>query len=327
MISRIWKNRKRLGAAVALAAAVLLAAGCGGRAALSPEEADVKTLLDGSYVTDVEERTIVIPELTQTYHFLFLSDMHIVVVNDELTDGDRDLVQNRFQEFSLNGHSSAERFAYMMERADAAHLDGVLLGGDIIDFLSAGNAEALNASLQKLQTPYLYVTADHDMCVWWTQHSAEEERALQQTLDFAPVDVRDYGEFLIVGVSNNTSCLTEEALAHLKEAFAQGKPVILVQHVPLDSLLEEGLRQKSQEVWQGRSLLWGQDGIYEPDAVTQEFLDMVYAPDSPVVAVLAGHLHFRYETALNEQITEFIFNPAYAGEVAYITVTGEASAE
>ena len=284
----------------------------------------VERLLDGRFVTAVEERTIEIPGLENTYHFLFLADMHILVLSDEVAESERDMMQNRRLEFSSNGHDSAEIFGQIVKNANKAKPDGVLLGGDIIDYLSLANVECLNENLSRLKMPYLFVTADHDMSCWWTDYSEEEQDQLREKLNYEPVQVMDYDEFLVVGISGNTSQLQEDALERIREVFALGKPVILVQHVPLASVVDEDLRHKSEKMWDGRALLWGDDCSYDANETTQEFLDMVHAPDSPVVAILAGHLHFEQEGMVNDHVKQFLFNPAYTGEVAYITVKSTA---
>ena len=53
------------------------------------------------------------------------------------------------------------------------------------------------------------------------------------------------------------------------------------------------------------------------------YLNLLLDPSSNVAAVLAGHLHFRYEGKITDAATQYIFNPAYSGEIAVFTVTGE----
>ena len=72
-------------------------------------------------------------------------------------------------------------------------------------------------------------------------------------------------------------------------------------HVPLKSKVDDGLSDASKAAWQNRALLWGADCFYNPDEVTQQFLDKVFAEDSPVVAVIGAHLHFAYEDQLAER--------------------------
>lgn len=287
-------------------------------------EERVALFTEGGYVANVEERTIVIPGLVGTYYFLYLSDMHILVQNEEVAEADKEYVKIRAEEFASNGKTSAEIFDHIVESANAADLDGVLMGGDMIDFLSDANAARLNEGLAKLEIPYMYVTADHDLECWWTEYSDEEREALRAKLNFEDVEVMDCGEFLIVGVSDSTSQLTEGALEQIERLMSLGRPVLLIQHVPMDFGMDEELREYSRQNWDDRVLLWGDDTHYHANRVTQVYLDLVNSQDSPVVAVLAGHLHFRHECMLNGRMKQYIFYPAYSGEIALITVQGSA---
>lgn len=66
--------------------------------------------------------------------------------------------------------------------------------------------------------------------------------------------------------------------------------------------------------------LWGTDCFYSPDEVTQQFLDMVFAEDSPVVAVIGAHLHFVYDDQLTEKIPQYVFDASFKGTVGVLTV-------
>lgn len=285
-------------------------------------EARKAVLLENGAAANVEERVIEIPGLREEYYFLYLSDMHIAIANEEIGERDRGTVQRRLEGFTRDGSTSGQVFGKITESVEDMDLDGVLLGGDIMDFLSEANSRCLKEGLGKLTVPYLYVTADHDLRTWWTAHSEEERDMLREELPYEPVQVLDYGEFLVLGISDSTSQLTESMLQEIRQAFALGKPVILVQHVPLDFGEDEPLKEYSRENWDGRVLLWGDDGNYRADDVTQEYLDLLQDSGCPVVAVLAGHLHFRHEGMLNDRIRQYLFYPAYSGEVALFTIKG-----
>ena len=125
----------------------------------------------------------------------------------------------------------------------------------------------------------------------------------------------------MVGINNNTSQISKKGLKKIKEVWQQGKPVILAMHVPLLSQLSDDLDKASKEAWQDRALIWGnKDCYYEPNERTQEFLDMVFAEDSPVVAVIGAHLHFAHEDQLNDKIVQYVFDASYKGTVGVITV-------
>lgn len=109
----------------------------------------------------------------------------------------------------------------------------------------------------------------------------------------------------------------------LKEIFAQGKPIILVTHVPFNSKIDDSLDKASKAGWQ-RNLTWDEAGTaYIADENTKEFLNMLYAENSPVKAVIAGHLHFKNTVKLNENITQYVFDATFKGNIGILNVMGE----
>ena len=47
---------------------------------------------------------------------------------------------------------------------------------------------------------------------------------------------------------------------------------------------------------------------------------MVYAEDSPVVAVVGAHLHFAHEDQLNERMIQYVFDASYKGTVGVLKI-------
>ncbi|MDO4344037.1 MAG: metallophosphoesterase [Eubacteriales bacterium] len=288
--------------------------------------AALKVVLDhASKQLTVAEHTVNIPGITGEYDLIFLADMHIVVESDEVEEESRETVSQRSGLFAdSDGTASASLWADMARQLDSFHADAILMGGDMIDFASNATIECLKQGLKNIQTPWMYVRADHDYGVWYGTMEKDEAKALHAEIDENKrVYSMDMGEFLIVGVNNNTSQISQKALNEIKSLFSQGKPVILMLHVPLESRLDDELNQKSKEVWQDRALIWGEDTYYEPNENTQAFLDLVYAKDSPVREVLSGHLHFLYDGDLTDTVHQHVVNPAYLGEIILVHVRGE----
>ena len=98
-------------------------------------------------------------------------------------------------------------------------------------------------------------------------------------------------------------------------------------HVPIEPITGDmKLVDKCREVWgtygdNKSKVTLGINGIC-PDPVTQEFLDLILSDDSPVVLVLAGHIHFYHKDALNNNTVQIVTGPAYKGEAVRITLVG-----
>lgn len=294
---------------------------------LSPMTIDElkNVICDGEYVTRVKEETIIVPGLEETYRFLYLADLHIIVPDEHVVEEDMETVEARYCNFAVNpnGEKSKDIYSTLINNINQTDLDAVLMGGDMMDYLSEANWSHMKNGLDELKMPYLFSTADHDSQTYYTSYEGDEKISLQNDMSQGLIDTIEEDSFIILSINESTGNLCEEAVEEIKAVFEKGKPIILMIHVPLDSSIDSGLGEKSKEVWGDRKLLWGTDCTYVPNEVTQEFIDMVVAEDSPVVAVLSGHLHFEYECMLNETVKQYVYNPAYSGEVVLFTVKGE----
>lgn len=337
------KEKCILGAGVILMAVML--GGCGKESGTKTEEANTSVLEEetvdakrpeeeiSTFQTDpllekglnLEEISVVIPGLTEEYHFLFLADLHIIVENEDVAAKDLETVRDRIRWSSVSEDTTAAEFwASLPEVLDACHADAVLLGGDMMDFCTKANAVCLREGLERLETPYMYVRADHDSQPYYCEGVTKEDcAAMHEEMDGnQDAWCMELPELCIAGLNNNTSGISEEGLVKMKEIFAMGKPVLLLAHVPFDSKLDTSLQAASKEVWQDRALVWGEGCNYTPDDNTEEFLDMLYAPDSPVKEVVCGHLHFTWDGSLTENTHQHVFSPALGKTVGVITVKG-----
>ena len=278
---------------------------------------------------ETEEVEVVIPGLTEEYHFLFLADLHIITENDEISPSELENIQSRLLWSSVSdGATAAEYWGMLPDILDSCSADAVLFGGDMIDFCSSSNVACLKQGLDRIITPYLYVRADHDLKPYWCQGITEEQcqslhSDIGETDNNPEVWCMELPELCVAGINNSTEQISENALQQMKEIFSKGKPVILLTHVPFQSLIDDSLQEASKEVWQDRALVWGEDCNYRPDENTKKIMDMIYAKDSPVKEIVCGHLHFSWDGYITENTHEHVFSPAFSKKVGVITVRGE----
>lgn len=272
----------------------------------------------------ITEYEVHIPDLSREYRFVVVNDVHIIEVEDTVKEEKRSDANERHEFFKTEdaGQYSSQLWQDMVLQINALNPDGVILNGDMIDFFSTANLESFQNGLDKLSAPVLYNRADHDLGIWYHDNITKEQRdQLEAQVDEnAGAMYWEYEDFVIAGINDSTSQLSEDGLDILKQIWELHKPVILATHVPLKSLVDDGLSEESKRVWNDRALLWGTDGYYEPDATTQEYLDMVLADDSPVAAVFSAHLHFPYEDKLNEKITQYTLDASFKGKMALVTI-------
>ena len=195
----------------------------------------------------------------------------------------------------------------------------------MVDYASTTNIECLQDGMNVIDAPILYIRADHDYSRHYTGDSLSEDEVaiLQSTIDGDPdIWEVDMGEFVVVGVNKSWKNISDKALNQVEDILNQEKPIILVTHVPYDSLVDKEFRRESYEI-RGIYNLWGLGDRYVPDENMISFLENIYADDTPIQAVLAGHLHFAYETKLTDNVAEYVFAPSYSGNIGVINIVPE----
>ena len=270
-----------------------------------------------------EEVYVNISGLEKEYTFLWLSDLHIITECDEIAVEDQETVTSRRESFKNTVGMYSDEFWLQLSKAlDAWSADAIFFGGDMIDHAANANIACLKEGLDKLETPYLYVRADHDYAPYYCAVKDEAAVAgLQAEIDgYEEITLIEFEDLCLVGINDSTRPITVAALQEMKDICAKGKPIILVTHVPLNSLCDTSLEEESKAVWDGRALVWGANCAYTPDGTTQEFMDLIYAEDSPVKEVLAGHLHFTWDGQLTENTREHVFSSAYLGNIGVVRV-------
>lgn len=306
MNDKLTSMKKRMAAVCLKAAGALLfltgLSGCGRETAWEKQ---------------ITEEEIVIEGLSGEYDLLFLTDNHMIVMSE---DDSEQIVQNAAPRLDMfknkEGVTSAEQFREWVAYANKEEVDGVLLGGDIIDYPSEANLAYLKEQLEKFRMPYLYTLGNHDWTYPW-EYMTEYGKTAYRPL-FEPYmkgncafQVQDFGEFLVVAVDNGGNQIDGEALEEYEEILEEDKPVIVMVHVPFYT---QDLLEKAKTVWNSPVVIGGgaQGGIY-PNDVSAKFMELTTAKDSPVQAVIAGHVHF--------------YNKSYIeGEKKVLQIVGDAGA-
>ncbi len=306
---------------------LLLCALCG-CASSRPEHTAVPAAIDSA---DIDTYTIAVPGLSRDYNLLFLTDSHIVLP-DETTDEIRDYSASRLEHFTMEGPApSSEFFAAWMDYANQTRPDALLLAGDIIDSPSPANVEYLASAFEKLEIPYLYAMGNHDWTYPWEYMSETGENEFRPLL--APfmqgntaIHSLELEELILVAVDNSSNQIHPDALEEYKDILSIGKPVILLLHVPFYT---ESLLAETSKVWPNSVVLGGGvHGGFYPNDVSAQFMSLTTAADSPVAAVLAGHVHFSHESMLDgeKQIPQIVGDAGYKGKGTAIHIVDASDA-
>lgn len=133
----------------------------------------------------------------------------------------------------------------------------------------------------------------------------------------------DIGELTVVAVDNSTGQVCGEALDSYREILAEGRPTIVLVHVPF---LTQSVLTKAREVWSSPVVIGGGNygGIY-PNEESTAFIEMTTAADSPVEAVLAGHVHFYDKDYIDgeKQVLQIVGDGGYKRQGMMLRITGE----
>lgn len=273
-----------------------------------------------------------VPGLQKEYHLFFVADSHISLC-DERDASLLEKAQQRQAAFcDENGVPSPETFDKLVKASNTLNSDIFIMGGDIIDSAMYASIDYLKDELGKLKAPYLYSLGNHDF------EYGEEYFSPTAYEDYLPrLDVVrnegtyqtvEYDDLIIFTANDKNNQIDKSTVEGLKSVLEKGKPVVVVVHVPLEPLTgDDSLLQQSIDVWgpskKGRSrVILGKDGC-RPKEDTQEFIDLITAPDSMVQLVLGGHIHFYHKDNLNKRLTQIVTGAAYEKHALFVTLSPE----
>jgi len=276
------------------------------------------------FVPKIEDCEINIPGMKDEFRFLYLADNHIIVTGNSDTQRILDNESPRIADFTDHdsGFKSAEEFSKWVDYANALKVNGVLIGGDLVDCPSQENISFIRDNLGRLHMPYLYALGNHDWTFPWeyftttaqTQYKPLFNEFMNQNTE---AGMMEYDDFVIVSVDDSENQINPGAFNTLTTAFEKKKPIIILMHVPLET---PSVSDKSKTAW-GSDISIGLNGI-KPNEDTTKFINMIYGTDSPVVAVLAGHVHFADTSQLGDKNIQYIVGPGYEGNGIMLTIKG-----
>lgn len=261
------------------------------------------------------------------FRVLHLSDSHLCRADEREDARKRALAAHRAAVFDEGVSGRAEQ--YLREQLAYADEHGlpIVYTGDFCDFVSARNLEAMR---EALCTRDCFMAAGNHEYSLYVGEAFEDEAYKMQSFErvqrFAPNDLHFAARVMhgvnFVAVDNVYYHFTAGQLTRLQDEIARGLPIILMMHTPIytpelrDYALDE-LRQPCAY------LVGTPDDVvaaYPPDrriqqrtdALTQAFIDCVQR--QPLIrAVLAGHLHYDFETRLPGGAMQYVTGGGFRG--------------
>lgn len=279
---------------------------------------------------NVFEETLILKGLgkEKEYELLFITDSHVVVRDERADEAVSAYAEERYLMFhNGEGIDSRTQFEAYIGYANERKVDGVLLGGDIIDSPSEANIAWLAEQFEHLQMPYLYTPGNHDWTYPWEYMTDEGRQHLLPLLEpfmqgNTEINALDFGDFLAVGINDSTNQVSEDVFTDFERLYAQDKPMLVMAHVPF---LTQSVLGHAREVWPSPVVIGGGNygGIY-PNENSGRFVDMLTAAGSPVELVLTGHVHFydRDVIAGEKEVLQLTGAAGYEGNIMLLHIRG-----
>ncbi len=285
---------------------------------------------DQSGAVRIQEEEVTIAGIRNSYDFFLIADTHISLCDDR----DPKLLekaQMRREAFERESSRIAVRtFHNLITQSIQSQADLTIFAGDITDSAMYASIDFVQKETERLPMPYLYVTGNHDFEYGKEYFSKKAYRKYfprlkQLTKTTEQYVIHEFDDLIVAGLNDKNNQFDKKAVQALLPFFKGTKPVILVLHVPLQPQKEDSeLEQQADDVWglseNGHCRVLIGETACQPDQTTQALLDAVFAPDSPVAAVFAGHIHFYNRSSLNDASVQLVTGAGYYGDAVRIHI-------
>ncbi len=269
------------------------------------------------------KHTVALPGVKGEHLLMHISDTHISAIDEESTPEEKaecdkqEALWADFKEKFARGKlpfsqgndepygepqkiSTVAAFEKQMALAEELKPEVLLLSGDNLDHMHPAGQRYLSKKLAQYSGKYLCVPGNHE--------SASCEGVWEPGVRTLEMD-----GFRIVAVDNSQKTVSSTDLEALKSLCAQGKPIILLCHIPLStaSCREEMHRIMDYFYIDGETA----------DENGREFVSLCEQSEA-IRVVLCGHVHGYHEMEYAPGKLQVIGSQGMAGAVHLLTVTG-----
>jgi hypothetical protein len=125
----------------------------------------------------------------------------------------------------------------------------------------------------------------------------------------------EYDDVIVAMVDNSTNTVTKETVDKFFALYEKNKPIILSLHVPLYA---EGIYQKGIEK-EGKSYTMGGKALNGDDPqVKRLYEEVCLNEDTPVIAVLSGHVHFEWQENFPNGVPQYTTLVGFSSGCSFI---------
>ena len=194
--------------------------------------------------------------------------------------------------------SSAEHFKNLIEASSDA--DVLLLAGDIMDYVNGANIRFIGEMLEKASVPFMYVSGNHERL-----GTLPDSKIFKNVKE--PVQKIECDDIIILGIDNSDRLITGEQNKIIEDNLKNGKPVILLMHIPVMTEENEDLLKEC-----GEYFYLNYEGAPKENF---EFINLIKKYPENVLAVLAGHLHFGNMSKITEGVVQYTSSQGITGHL------------
>lgn len=272
---------------------------------------------------NIENTLIKIPGVQKEYHFLMVSDVHISYAKEDDSAEDKSVAQRETKGWSPMGITPRESWKIMEEhvKREADNIDALLIAGDCLNYYSTSNVEYLKRKIDAFPIEVLYTPGNHELNVYTeNQPDIQYYREYYDELMCGNADfwVRDYKDFLLIGMNDATRDITQFQLEQFKEQVARNIPILLLVHIPFQS---DTVLDAIEKRWGSRNPYFVFEGNNNASELAKEFSRIVRSAESNVIAILAGHIHAAHKGEFAPGRVQYTSAPLHEQYIRKITIT------
>ena len=108
-------------------------------------------------------------------------------------------------------------------------------------------------------------------------------------------------------MDNSTRDITAEQNKKLKDVLKKGKPILIAMHCPLMTDGNRELLERAGEYYQLNSKNASEEVF--------AFVDIIKQNSEQILAVLAGHLHFKNNSEITSGVTQYVSSQGALGHI------------
>lgn len=262
------------------------------------------------------------------FKILHITDSHIALCDER--DNERKMaVMKRCGDTEKKRRNFAEQLEYGEKNCDL-----IVHTGDLIDYITEAGVEFARETLKNEKIFFIAGNHDYsqyigeaweDMAYRMSSYRYMGDRGFDVNMLFSS---RVFSGVNFVGIDDSYHQVEDWQTERLKTEAEKGLPIVLAMHVPL---FEETLYKRAVEHSGDSAYLMGCDEKHllpysefraaeqRPSPSTLRFIEYVYS-EPLIKAVLAGHIHFSFESTLENGIIQYVTGGGYNNTVREITV-------